>query len=102
VVPTFVRAEVEHHRALPPVVEVEGRAAHVGLAAAGDLQHPAERVADRRFHLDDVGSPVGQHPAGRRAGHPHPELHHAHTVQHGCVSTYRCGSMATLMAPDCS
>ncbi len=74
-------AQVEHDAALAPIVLREGR---VGGVAAADAQR-AERVAHRvtrgRFHLDDVGAPVGQQRRRRGRGDPDAELDHAQAGQ---------------------
>ena len=74
-----VRPEVEHDAALAAVVELEDRV--VRQVVAEHLAELARRVALRRLDLDDVGAPVGEHAARRRAGDPHAELHDLDPVQ---------------------
>ena len=66
--------QVEHHAALAPVVEREGRVRHVAVDAQRP-EHLAHRIAGRCFDLDHVGAPVGQQGGRRRSGDPDAQLH---------------------------
>ena len=46
----------------------------IGDVAADHLRELPRRVTGRRLDLHDVGAPVGEDAAGRRAGDPHAEL----------------------------
>ena len=86
----FVGREVDDDAALGAVVELE-RWVHRQVAAQ-DPHELAGRVAGGRLHLHDVGAPVGEDAAGRRAGDPHAELDHADAFErsgHGLLLARR-------------
>src|SRR6185295_1421966 len=77
--PTFDRRQIEGDASLAAVVELEGRIHRRLLADRADEQ-AAEGITVGRLDLDDLGAPVGEHPARGRTGHPEAELDHAYPV----------------------
>ncbi|CAB4584266.1 unannotated protein [freshwater metagenome] len=78
--PALLGLEVEHHRPLAAVVDLERRHALL-VRDAERAEHAALRITRRRFDLDDVGAPVRGEPGRGRSGHPHAQLHHPVPVQ---------------------
>jgi hypothetical protein len=81
--------EIEHDAAFAAVVELERRVRRQ-LHPRRRQVEPAERVAVGRLDLDDLGAPVGEHPAGRGARDPHAELDHANACKWTGHTSYGC------------
>ena len=65
--------QIEHHRTLAAVVDLERRDRHRPVEADRS-EHAALRIAGGRFDLDDVGPPVGHDAARRGSRDPHAEF----------------------------
>jgi hypothetical protein len=81
-VPARVRAQVERDAAL---VAVELFEQEIEIAGVGDEPHRhdlSQRVAGRPFHLDDVGTPLGENRGSRRHEPVLGNLDHLDSVQH--------------------
>ena len=55
--------------------------AEIGAEAIPLGRPRADLVAIQRFHLDDFGAQVGQHPRRERPGHDAGEIQHPHAIQ---------------------
>jgi hypothetical protein len=92
------RADVQHDRALAPVVQFEDRVG--GLIRADGVEEAAHRIAVGRLDLDHVGAPVGHDPSRAGGGDIGGQLDDPQIAQHPVLplsSRGECGRFKRLL-----